>query len=190
MRHPFVCFGCWMAFCPLGALAFQEGPTLSLPQIEALIDLRGMPDAALAGEIQDRHLAFRLTTGIVDALRNRGAGPRAFAALEALLPAPRAIDEFRADRDSVAIGESTTLRGSVSGAEQVTLSPGFGAVPFVGQRTLQPNQDIEVTPSAEGAGGSTSRTIRVAVTSPSPPGIRSFQAEREAIKQGESVGMR
>ncbi|MGA2268768.1 MAG: hypothetical protein ABSH44_09895 [Bryobacteraceae bacterium] len=60
-------------------------------------------------------------------------------------------------------------------------------VPFVGQKMLQLTEDTQVTLAAEGPGGSTFRTIRIVVTSPPPPDIRSFRPERQAIKQGESV---
>jgi hypothetical protein len=149
-----------------------------------------MPDAAVAGEIQDRHLAFRVTRIVIDALRSRGAGPRTVAALETFLPPPPTIDDFHADREIVLRGESATVHWSVSGAERVSLAPGFGMVPFVGQKTLRLTEDMEVTLAAEGPGGSTSRTIRIAVTSPPPPVIRLFRPEREAIKQGESVVVR
>jgi hypothetical protein len=147
-----------------------------MSQIVALLDLNGMPDDALAGEIQARHLAFRITRGIVDALRSRGAGPKTLAAIEAFLPPPPTIDDFHADRDSVPIGGSTTLRWSVSGAERVSLDPGLGALAFAGQKVLQPRQDTRFTLIAEGPGGSTSRTLTIVVTSPVPstvvPGSR------------------
>ena len=150
---------------------WQAPAPLSMAQIEALIDLQGMPDAALAGEIRDRHLAFSLTRSIVDALRSRGAGPQTVAALETLLPPPPTIDQFYADRMSVPVGGSATLRWSVSGAERVSLAPGFGALAFAGQKVLQLTQDIQLILTAEGPGGSTSRTLTLVVISPLPPSV-------------------
>jgi hypothetical protein len=72
---------------------------------------------------------------------------------------------------SVPVGGSAILRWSVSGAERVSLDPGFGAVGFTGQKVLQPAQDIQLTLIAEGPGGSTSRTLTIAVTTPLPRAV-------------------
>ncbi len=68
--------------CPQLASAQQATvQKLTLSQIENLI-LHGVPDAALAAQIERRGLAFTPTTAIIDALRAKGAGPLTIAAFE------------------------------------------------------------------------------------------------------------
>jgi hypothetical protein len=144
--------------------ASQDTAPLTLAQIEALIDLKGMPDAALAGEIHDRHLTFVLSSQILEALTRRGAAPMTIEALRRYLPAPPLIKEFRADLESVAAGGSATITWSATGAQHLELLPDFGAVEATGQRVVRPIRTSQFTLNVEGPGGRASRSLWISVT--------------------------
>jgi len=60
-------------------------PKLALSQVEELV-AHGVPDTALAAQIERRGLAFAPTHAILDDLRAKGAGPQTLAAITALIP--------------------------------------------------------------------------------------------------------
>ena len=64
-------------------------PKLTLAQVEELVS-HGVPDSSTQTQIQRRGLAFAPTPAIVESLRAKGAGPLTLAAIEALIPKPKA----------------------------------------------------------------------------------------------------
>jgi tetratricopeptide (TPR) repeat protein len=68
--------------------SIQQDARITLSQIEDLI-IHGTPDSAIAIEIQQRRLAFRLNANLLARLKSLNAGPKTIQALQAFLPKPR-----------------------------------------------------------------------------------------------------
>jgi peptidoglycan-associated lipoprotein len=84
-------------------------------------------------------------------------------------PAAPDIAEFSAEPSSIERGQSSTLRWSVSNANQITIDNGVGTVQASGSRSVYPNETTTYTLRASGPGGALSKTATVSVTAPPPP---------------------
>ncbi len=84
-------------------------------------------------------------------------------------PAAPDIANFSAEPSSIERGQSSTLRWSVSNANQITIDNGVGTVQASGSKSVYPNDTTTYTLRASGPGGTLSKTATVTVTAPPPP---------------------
>src|SRR5271168_2560491 len=96
-------------------------------------------------------------------------------------PTPAAapvIGSFTAEPSTVEAGQSSTLRWSSTGATDMTIDRGVGAVQSSGMRQVFPRATTSYTLTVRGPGGMDSRTVTVTVSSappPPPPAVRTPQ---------------
>jgi peptidoglycan-associated lipoprotein len=79
------------------------------------------------------------------------------------------IASFTAEPSTVEAGQSSTLRWSITGATDMTIDQGVGAVQSNGQRQVFPRASTSYTLTARGPGGMDSRSVTVQVASAPPP---------------------
>jgi peptidoglycan-associated lipoprotein len=79
------------------------------------------------------------------------------------------ISSFTAEPSTVEAGQSSTLRWSISGATDMSIDHGVGAVQSSGQRQVFPRTSTSYTLTARGPGGMDSRSVTVEVSSATPP---------------------
>ncbi|HTA70884.1 MAG TPA: OmpA family protein [Bryobacteraceae bacterium] len=79
------------------------------------------------------------------------------------------INSFTAEPSSIERGQSSTLSWSISGATDMSISQGIGAVQSQGQRQVFPTNTTTYTLTARGPGGNDTRSVTVSVSSPPPP---------------------
>lgn len=84
-------------------------------------------------------------------------------------PAAPVISSFTAEPSTVEAGQSSTLRWSITGATDMSIDQGVGAVQSSGQRQVFPRSSTTYTLTAKGPGGMDSRSVTVEVTSAPPP---------------------
>jgi len=84
-------------------------------------------------------------------------------------PAAPVINNFTAEPSTVEAGQSSTLRWSITGATDMSIDNGVGAVQSNGQRQVFPRTSTNYTLTARGPGGMDSRSVTVQVTSAPPP---------------------
>ncbi len=78
-----------LVFLSVGILAAQSARPLTRTQIEELVGI--LPDKALAGEIRQRGLDFRIDRPELEHLKEMGAGTETMAALDELLPTAQLV---------------------------------------------------------------------------------------------------
>jgi peptidoglycan-associated lipoprotein len=79
------------------------------------------------------------------------------------------INSFTAEPSTVEAGQSSTLRWSITGATDMSIDRGVGAVQSNGQRQVFPRSSTSYTLTARGPGGMDSRSVTVEVSSAPPP---------------------
>jgi peptidoglycan-associated lipoprotein len=79
------------------------------------------------------------------------------------------INSFTAEPSSISRGQSSTLSWSTSGATDMGIDQGIGAVQGQGTRQVYPNNSTTYTLTIRGPGGSDSRSVTVTVSTPEPP---------------------
>ncbi len=79
------------------------------------------------------------------------------------------INSFTAEPSTIEAGQSSTLRWSITGATDMSIDQGVGAVQSSGQRQVFPRASTSYTLSVRGPGGMDSRSVTVEVTSAPPP---------------------
>jgi len=84
-------------------------------------------------------------------------------------PAAPDIAEFSAEPSSIERGGSSTLKWTVTNANQITIDNGVGSVQASGSRSVYPNDSTTYTLRASGPGGTLSKSATVTVTAPPPP---------------------
>ncbi len=84
-------------------------------------------------------------------------------------PAAPVIGSFSAEPSTVEAGQSSTLRWSISGATDMSIDHGVGAVQSSGMRQVSPRTSTSYTLTARGPGGMDSRSVTVEVSSAPPP---------------------
>ena len=87
-------------------------------------------------------------------------------------PPPQAapvINSFTAEPSTVEAGQSSTLRWSITGATDMTIDHGVGAVQSSGMRQVFPRTSTSYTLTVRGPGGMDSRAVTVQVGSAPPP---------------------
>ena len=84
-------------------------------------------------------------------------------------PAAPVINSFTAEPSTVEAGQSSTLRWSITGATDMSIDHGVGAVQSSGQRQVFPRASTSYTLTARGPGGMDSRSVTVEVSSAPPP---------------------
>jgi peptidoglycan-associated lipoprotein len=95
--------------------------------------------------------------------------PPAPTATQTPTPAAPVINSFTAEPSTVEAGQSSTLRWSITGATDMSINNGVGAVQSNGQRQVFPRASASYTLTARGPGGMDSRAVTVEVTSAPPP---------------------
>ncbi len=106
-------------------------------------------------------------------------------------PAQRApvISSFTAEPTTVEPGQSSTLRWSISGATDMSIDHGVGAVQSNGQRQVFPRTSTSYTLMARGPGGMDSRSVTVEVSNappPPPPAPRTPQVSSADLLQQQA----
>jgi peptidoglycan-associated lipoprotein len=84
-------------------------------------------------------------------------------------PAAPDITEFSAEPSSIERGGSSTLKWTVTNANQITIDNGVGSVQATGSRSVYPTDTTTYTLRATGPGGTLSKSATVNVTAPPPP---------------------
>jgi peptidoglycan-associated lipoprotein len=85
-------------------------------------------------------------------------------------PAPRTvINSFTAEPTTIEPGQSSTLRWSISGATDMSIDHGVGAVQSSGMRQVFPRTSTSYTLTARGPGGMDSRSVTVELSNAPPP---------------------
>jgi peptidoglycan-associated lipoprotein len=79
------------------------------------------------------------------------------------------IDTFTAEPSTIEKGQSSTLSWSISNATDMSIDHGVGAVQSKGSHQVFPTATTTYTLTANGPGGSDTRSVTVSVTSPPPP---------------------
>ncbi len=79
------------------------------------------------------------------------------------------INSFTGEPRSIERGQSVTLRWSVANATDITIEPGLGAVQANGSRQVFPNATTTYTLTANGPGGTDTRTVTIEVASGAAP---------------------
>ncbi len=75
------------------------------------------------------------------------------------------IGSFAASNTSITLGQATTLSWTTTGATAVSLDNGIGAMSTNGSYTVSPSVNTTYTLSATGAGGVTTQTVAITVSS-------------------------
>ncbi len=95
------------------------------------------------------------------------------------------IRTFRAEPQSVGVGDAVRLEWATEGAVQVALDQGLGPRPLAGEVEVFPQRTTVYTLSAAGpTGGVTQASLTVQVLSGEPPVIRSFAAAPGRVPPG------
>ena len=102
-----------------------------------------------------------------------------------VLPPPPVINFFGAAPESLAAGQSTSLKWSVSGATSLSIDNGVGTVTGT-SRKITPTATTTYTLTAKNAGGTKTATVTVN-TMASLPTITSFAASPDTITAGGSA---
>lgn len=124
------------------------------------------------------------TTYTLTATNGTGSVTRT-ASVDVTVPAP-VIAEFAAAPTAILVGESSTLSWVVQGATSLSITPGIGSVTGT-SRVVQPTTTTTYTLSATNEGGTVTRTVQVAVSTPEPlPTIAAFDASPASITPGQS----
>jgi hypothetical protein len=76
------------------------------------------------------------------------------------------VESFESDKSAIADGQSVTLEWSVSNAMTVKIDNGVGPVTASGQLAVTPAASTTYTLVATNFGGSTTRSVSIAVTPP------------------------
>ena len=79
------------------------------------------------------------------------------------------INSFTAEPSTIEPGQSSTLSWSISGATDMTIDQGVGAVQSTGMRQVFPRTSTSYTLTARGPGGMDSRSVTVEVSTAPPP---------------------
>ena len=90
-------------------------------------------------------------------------------AVEAPPPAAPDIALFVAEPSSIDRGQSSTLRWEVTNANQISIDNGVGTVQATGSRSVYPTETTTYKLTANGPGGTLSKTATVTVNAPPPP---------------------
>jgi peptidoglycan-associated lipoprotein len=79
------------------------------------------------------------------------------------------INSFTAEPSTIEPGQSSTLRWSISGATDMTIDHGIGAVQSQGMRQVFPTTSTSYALTVRGPGGMDSRSVTVQVSTAPPP---------------------
>ena len=84
-------------------------------------------------------------------------------------PPPAPTITLRANPTTLNRGQNTTLTWEARNATSVTIEPGVGMVPAMGNRSLSPTSSVTYQATAMGPGGTATDTARITVNVPPPP---------------------
>jgi peptidoglycan-associated lipoprotein len=79
------------------------------------------------------------------------------------------ISSFTAEPRTIAKGQSSTLRWSITGATDMSIDQGIGAIQSNGSRQVFPSVTTTYTLIANGPAGSDTKSVTVEVSTPPPP---------------------
>ncbi len=116
---------------------------------------------------------FTFATGCKKPVKPPPPPPSPPTSVKPPTPSAPVISSFTAEPTSIERGQSATLRWSISGATDMTVDQGLGAVQSSGSRSVYPSSTTTYTLTANGPGGSDTKTVtievRVAQAPPPPP---------------------
>jgi peptidoglycan-associated lipoprotein len=79
------------------------------------------------------------------------------------------IASFTAEPGTIAKGQPSTLRWTISGATDMSIDQGIGAIQSSGLRRVYPSVTTTYALIANGPGGSDTRSVTIEVSTPPPP---------------------
>ena len=101
-------------------------------------------------------------------------------------PAPPTVDSLLASPSTITAGETTTLSWTTTGATDVSIDNGVGAVAVDGSVPVSPSVTTTYTLTATSAGGTATSSASVTVN-PAPPTVDSLAASPSTITAGETT---
>jgi hypothetical protein len=96
------------------------------------------------------------------------------------------VSSFTASPGTIPLGQSSTLRWSVTGATSISINQNVGTVDGSGSTAVSPTAHTTYTLTATNAMGSTTATVVVSVTQASATGITAFTASPTTIAAGQA----
>ena len=132
------------------------------------------------------------TDYILEATNDDGDATRTIRVIVAVCDTPLpTIDAFTADPLSIESGETSTLTWITTGATEVEIDQGVGAVNVDGDEDVSPSSTKIYKLTATNECGSRTRNVTVTVTMPDPPPIiRTFSATPSTIVAGGSSNLK
>ena len=135
----------------------------------------------------DGNVTVSPTATTIYTLTATGAGGTATSSATVTVnPAPPTVDSFTAAATTITAGETTTLSWATTGATDVSIDNGVGAVAVDGNVTVTPTATTTYTLTATGAGG-TATAVVVVTVNPPPPTVDSFTVAPATITVGETT---
>ena len=123
----------------------------------------------------------RTTTYTLTADGPGGSASNQFTVIASVPPRPSIT--FDADSRTITQGQTTTLRWNVTGASRVSIAPSIGSVDANGSATVRPSASGPFTLTADGPGGTASRSVAISV-------IRASASSGELVWTGNIQGSR
>ncbi len=100
------------------------------------------------------------------------------------------VTSFEADPSTININQSAMLSWVVSGATEISISPGVGTTSPNGVTTISPNATTTYTLTATNEAGTTTATATVTLAGSGKPIIKTFATEKPTYKIGEAIILR
>jgi peptidoglycan-associated lipoprotein len=102
------------------------------------------------------------------------------------------IASFTAEPRTIAKGQPSTLRWSISGATDMSIDQGIGAIQSSGSRQVYPSATTTYTLTANGPSGSDTRSVTVEVSTlppppPGPPATPTLSSSELLSQQGQDA---
>jgi hypothetical protein len=124
------------------------------------------PDIGIVAASGTRSVSPAAATTYTLTATGPGGSASATASVAVTVPDPPVIDSFTASPTTIDPGDSATLTWSVTGAEEVSIAPGFASLPASGTVSVSPGTSTTFTLTADNAGGSVSQAVLLTVEAP------------------------
>ena len=98
------------------------------------------------------------------------------------------IDNFQVDPTSIVTGGTANLSWSVTGADNITIDQGVGAVAATGSLEVSPGATTTYTLTAENSIGAVQDSVTLTITGP-PPVINDFSVNPTSIQRGQNAAL-
>ncbi len=108
--------------------------------------------------------------------------PEPVAVEKPKVEAPRIL-AFSAEPSSISAGNSSRMSWSVTGAEEIEITPGIGKVEAEGSVEVRPSTSTTYILSAKGPGGEATRSLTLNVFTPAPEATRPAVVEKVTLAE-------